>query len=84
MTAVERFELIYAIGAIIIGILVYVIAGIVFFVIASKKKQTNPKDAKNWKILGIIFMSIAGLILLGVGGAFIIPAILSDMAVFIM
>ena len=87
MDSVDRMEMILSIGILVISVLFYVVLGIIFLVIASKKKQTDPKDAKNWRILGIICMCISGFALIATMIAFLIPAILIDMsmsAVFIM
>lgn len=87
MEVVERFEMIFAIGTMVIILLVYVVAGIIFFAVASKKKRTNPADAKNWKILGVLFMVIGGLVILGTVGTFVLAGIaerVSEAAIFIM
>ena len=82
--ALEKFEMLYAVGVFIVMFIGYAAMGVVFFVIASKKKRTNPPDAKNWKILGIIFFCIAGFGLLCGFIAFGVPALLSEAAVLIV
>ena len=62
-SALERFEMIFSIGSLIIGVLAYVGLAIACFVISSKKKYKNPADSKTWKTLGIILVAVAGFCL---------------------
>ncbi len=76
--AVERMEMILAIGTTIICVLFYVVLAIVCFVVSSKKKKTNPADSKTWKTLGTILVVVGVFALVGVGAAVIIPMLLSQ------
>ncbi len=78
MEAMERFELILAIGTTIIGVLFYAVLAIVCFVVSSKKKKTNPADSKTWKTLGTILVVVGVFALVGVAAALIIPMLLSQ------
>ncbi|MBR4112856.1 MAG: hypothetical protein IKK53_07470 [Ruminiclostridium sp.] len=78
MEAMDKFEMIIAIGTVIICVLFYVVLAIVCFVISSKKKKTNPADSKTWKTLGTILVVVGIFALVGVGAAVIIPMLLSQ------
>jgi len=78
MEAMDKFEMIIAIGTVIICVLFYVVLAIVCFVISSKKKKTNPADSKTWKTLGTILVVVGVFALVGVGAAVIIPMLLSQ------
>lgn len=85
--AIEKFEMISALGAMVIVLIFYVGLAVVCLVLSSKKKKTDPKDAKNWKNLGIILLSVGGVAVLGSVAAFVVPMILYEAsvgAVFVM
>ncbi len=77
MEAIERFEMIFAIGLVVIMFLFFTVLAIISFVISSKKKNTNPDDAKTWKTIGIILIAVTVFMLIGVAFAIIVPAMLS-------
>ena len=81
--AIERFEMIFAIGMVVAMFLFFTVLTIISFVISSKKKETNPSDSKTWKTIGIILIAVNAFMLLGVAFAFIVPAILSAAAVLV-
>ena len=83
--AIERFEMIFAVGLTVIMFLFFTALAIISFVISSKKKKTNPSDAKTWKTIGIILVAVIIVMVVGVAAAFIVPALLSSAAaVFVM
>ena len=59
-SALDKFEMIFTIGALVIGILAYVGLAVACFVVSAKKKNKNPADSKTWKTLGIILVAVAG------------------------
>lgn len=79
--AIERFEMIFAIGVAVITVLAYATLSIICFVISSKKKYKNPEDSKTWRTLGIILVCVGGFALLGVAAAFLVPALMMNMLV---
>ena len=81
--AIERFEMIFAIGMVVAMFLFFTVLTIISFVISSKKKETNPSDSKTWKTIGIILIAVNAFMLLGVAFAFIVPAILSAALVLV-
>lgn len=81
--AIERFEMIFAIGMVVAMFLFFTVLAIISFVISSKKKETNPSDSKTWKTIGIILIAVNAFMLLGVAFAFIVPAILSAAVVLV-
>jgi len=81
--AIERFEMIFAIGMVVVMFLFFTVLAIISFVISSKKKETNPSDSKTWKTIGIILIAVNAFMLLGVAFAFIVPAILSAAVVLV-
>lgn len=84
LEAIERFEMILAVGLMVIMFLFFTVLTIICFVISSKKKKTNPGDAKTWKTIGIILIAITAFMLLGVAFALIVPAVLSSAAVVLI
>lgn len=82
--AIERFEMIFAVGLTVIMFLFFTALAIISFVISSKKKKTNPSDAKTWKTIGIILIAVNAFMLLGVAFALIVPAVLSSAAVVLI
>ncbi len=82
--AIERFEMIFAVGLTVIMFLFFTALTIICFVISSKKKKTNPGDAKTWKTIGIILIAVNAFMLLGVAFALIVPAALSSAAVVLI
>lgn len=77
--SIEAFEMIVAFGLIAIMFLFFVVLAIICFVISSKKKKTNPSDAKTWKTIGIILVAINIVMILGIAFAFIVPAMLASL-----
>lgn len=82
--AIERFEMIFAIGMVVVTFIAFAALSIVCFVISSKKKETNPSDSKTWKTIGIILIAVNAFMLLGVAFALIVPAVLSSAAVVLI
>lgn len=82
--AIERFEMILAVGLIVIMFLFFTVLTIICFVISSKKKKINPSDAKTWKTIGIILIAVTAFMLLGVAFAFIVPAMLAPSAAAVL
>ena len=82
--AIERMEMMFIIGIMIITTLFYGGLGVVTLVVASKKNKTNPKDAKNWKTLSIILFGICAFEVLGIMAAFVVPYVLSNLSVLLV
>ncbi len=74
---IERMEMIFAIGLVVIMFLFFAVLTVICFVISSKKKKTNPSDAKTWKTIGIILIAVTAFMLIGVAFAVIVPAMIS-------